>query len=322
MTLSPAYLIGRLAASIATLVGISLVVFAMVALAPGDPLSGLIRHGELTSDIILELRRQYGLDEPLLERYLRWAGAYIRGDWGTSSNSRIEVQTLVAQRLPVTLAVMGTAYLLAAMIAVPVGILAATRRYSLFDQLATGLTLMGNAVPSFFMGLLLILVFSHQLKWLPTIYASTIDTAQPGWFWTVLQSAVMPIAVLALAEAAQLTRHVRAAMLEVVGLDHVTTARAKGLAEPTIVRRHCLRMALIPVITIVALQIPHLFTGAIVTEQIFSVPGIGSLLISSMLSKDTSVVMAVVFAFAILTVACNMLTDVLYGLLDPRIGRT
>jgi peptide/nickel transport system permease protein len=208
---------------------------------------------------------------------------------------------------------------LAILIAMPVGIYAATRPYSLFDQVANTFAFIGFSLPTFFTGLLFILVFSITLDWLPFVYRS--DISATGWQWYVenARQAIMPITVLALFQAASLTRYVRSAMLDVIRLDYVTTARAKGLGERVVILKHVVRNALIPVVTLVALQMPGIFGGAIVTEQIFRIPGIGSLLISSILANDTPVVMAVTFVFACLVVFFNLIADILYGWLDPRI---
>ncbi|HEX2338324.1 MAG TPA: ABC transporter permease, partial [Hyphomicrobiaceae bacterium] len=205
------------------------------------------------------------------------------------------------------------------LIAMPVGIYAATRPYSLFDQVANTFAFVGFSLPTFFTGLLFILVFSITLDWLPFVYRS--DISATGWQWYVenARQAIMPITVLALFQAASLTRYVRSAMLDVIRLDYVTTARAKGLGERVVILKHVVRNALIPVVTLVALQMPGIFGGAIVTEQIFRIPGIGSLLISSILANDTPVVMAVTFVFACLVVFFNLIADILYGWLDPRI---
>jgi peptide/nickel transport system permease protein len=229
------------------------------------------------------------------------------------------VGALILQRLPTTLFVIGSAQLLAILIAMPVGIYAATRPYSIFDQIANTFAFVGFSLPTFFTGLLFILVFSIWLDWLPFVYRSDISAG--GWQWYVehVRQAIMPIAVLALFQAASLTRYVRSAMLDVIRLDYVTTARAKGLGERIVILKHVVRNALIPVVTLVALQMPSIFGGAIVTEQIFRIPGIGSLLISSILANDTPVVMAVTFVFACLVVVFNLIADILYGWLDPRI---
>jgi peptide/nickel transport system permease protein len=243
----------------------------------------------------------------------------LRGDWGYSFVSRVDVDRLILQRLPTTLFVLGTAYGLALLIALPVGVISAVRPYSLFDQIATTLAFVGHSLPTFFTGLLFILLFSLYLDWLPFIYSTTIEASGIRWVVDHLRQAAMPIAVLGLFEAASLTRFVRASMLDVIHQDFVTTARAKGLTERRTVLWHVLRNALIPVITIVALQLPGIFTGAVITEQIFRVPGIGSLLITAIQSTDTPVVMAITFVYSMLVVVFNLVADILYGFLDPRI---
>jgi peptide/nickel transport system permease protein len=242
-----------------------------------------------------------------------------QGDWGFSFVSRIDVDKLILQRLPTTLFVIGTAQILSILIAIPVGVFAATRPYSIFDQIASTLAFIGFSLPTFFTGLLFILVFSIYLDWLPFVYRSDLSATGWQWYWEHFRQAIMPVTVLALALAASMTRYVRSAVLDVIRLDYVTTARAKGLSERVVVVKHVVRNALIPVVTLVALQMPAIFGGAIVTEQIFRIPGIGSLLISSILANDTPVVMAVTFVFACLVVLFNLIADILYGWLDPRI---
>ena len=229
------------------------------------------------------------------------------------------MQQLILQRLLTTLFVLGSAYVLALLIALPVGILSAIKPYSFFDQLATTFAFIGYSLPTFFTGLLFILVFSIYLGWLPFIYSSTIEARGIAWVLEHLRQGAMPIAVLGLFEAASLTRFVRSSMLEVINQDYITTARAKGLSEYLTMLKHALRNALIPVVTVVALQIPTIFTGAVITEQIFRVPGIGSLLIASIESTDTPVVMAITFVYAALVILFNLMADIIYGLLDPRI---
>jgi peptide/nickel transport system permease protein len=201
-----------------------------------------------------------------------------------------------------------------------VGTLSALRPYSLFDQIATTLAFIGFSLPTFFTGLLFILLFSIYLDWLPFIYRADIAATGWQWYWEHLKQAIMPVTVLGLFQAATLTRFVRSAVLDVIRLDYVNTARAKGLSERVTLLKHVVRNALIPVITLVALQLPGIFTGAVITEQIFRVPGIGSLLISSILANDTPVIMAVTFVFSCLVVLFNLVADVLYGWLDPRIS--
>jgi len=313
------YLLRRFLITIPTLIGISLVLFTILAMAPGDPFEELALNPNIPAEVRLNLRHQFGLDDPIPVRYIRWFTSMLRGDWGYSFVSRVDVDRLILQRLPTTLFVLGTAYALALLIALPVGVISAVRPYSLFDQIATTFAFIGYSLPTFFTGLLFILVFSLYLDWLPFIYSTTIEASGVRWVVAHLRQAAMPIAVLGLFEAASLARFVRASMLDVIHQDFVTTARAKGLSERRTILWHVLRNALIPVITIVALQLPGIFTGAVITEQIFRVPGIGSLLITAIQSTDTPVVMAITFVYAVLVVIFNLLADIIYGCLDPRI---
>ncbi|MBI4641926.1 MAG: ABC transporter permease [Candidatus Tectomicrobia bacterium] len=314
------YLLRRLLISIPTLLGISLVLFTILASAPGDPFEELALNPNVPAEVRMNLRQKFGLDDPLYVRYFKWLKSMSQGEWGYSFVNRVAVENLILQRLPTTLFVLGTAYIIAVLIALPIGILSAVKPYSVFDQIATTFAFIGYSLPTFFTGLLFILFFSIQLNWLPFIYSSTID--EKGIYWVIehLRQAAMPISVLALFESASLTRFIRASVLEVIHQDFVTTARAKGLAERTTIIRHVLRNALIPVVTVVALQMPGIFTGAVITEQIFRVPGIGSLLISSIRSTDTPVVMAITFVYSVLVVTFNLVADIIYGILDPRIS--
>jgi peptide/nickel transport system permease protein len=260
-----------------------------------------------------------GIDDPIPVRYVKWASSMLRGDFGYSFRSKSPVIDLIRQRLPTTLYVIGTAYLLSVLIAIPVGVLSAIRQYSIFDNIATTFAFIGFSLPTFVTGILFILVFSVKLGWLPMIYRTTIETEGLAGLWEKGKQALMPIMVLGLFETAALTRYTRAAMLETIHQDYVRTARAKGLSERVVILRHALRNALIPVVTIVALSIPGIFTGAVITEQIFRVPGMGSLLISAIRDNDTPVIMAITIIFSALVVLFNLIADILYGVLDPRI---
>ena len=313
------YLLRRILIALPSLLGISVVLFTVLALAPGDPFEELATNPNVPAEVKQMLRLKFGLDDPVWQRYFRWLAAMLQGDWGFSFISRVDVDTLILQRVPVTLAVIGASQLLALGVALPVGIYSAVRPYSWFDRIASTLAFIGFSLPTFFTGLLLILLFSIKLDWLPFVYRADIAATGWRWYWENVRQAIMPVTVLALFQAASMTRFVRSAVLDVIRLDYVTTARAKGLGERTVLVKHVVRNALIPVVTLVALQMPAVFGGAIVTEQIFRVPGIGSLLISSILANDTPVVMSVTFVFACLVVLSNLIADVLYGWLDPRI---
>jgi len=313
------YILRRLMIAIPSLLGISLVLFVVLALAPGDPFGELATNPNVPPEVQAALRAKFGLDDPIYLRYLHWLSAMAHGDWGFSFVSRVDVDTLILQRLPATLYVIGSAQILALLIAIPVGVYAATRPYSLFDSLANTFAFIGFSLPTFFTGILFILIFSVKLDWLPFVYTDVPGTGIP-WLLETIRQAIMPVMVLGLFQAASMTRFVRSAMLDVIRLDYVTTARAKGLGQTKVIIKHVMRNAMIPVVTLIALQMPAVFGGAIVTEQIFRIPGIGSLLISSILANDTPVVMAVTFVFACLVVLFNLIEDVLYGWLDPRIS--
>jgi peptide/nickel transport system permease protein len=314
------YLIRRLLIALPSLLGISMILFTVLALAPGDPFGELTTNPAVPPEVAAALRAKFGLDDPVWIRYVHWLLAMLHGDWGFSFVSRMDVDKLILQRLPTTLIVIGSAQLLAVLVAVPVGVLAGTRPYSIFDQVANTLAFVGFSLPTFFTGLLLILIFSINLDWLPFVFRDDLNAT--GWRWLLeeLKQTIMPVMVLGLFQGASLVRFVRSAVLDVVRLDYVTTARSKGIGERRVISRHIVRTALIPVVTLVALQMPIVFGGAIVTEQIFRIPGIGSLLISSILANDTPVVMAVTFVFACLVILFNLIADVLYGWLDPRIA--
>jgi len=314
------YLMRRVLIALPSLLGISIVLFTVLAMAPGDPFEELATNPNIPPEVRLALRAKFGLDDPIWSRYLHWLFAMLHGDWGFSFVSRVNVDTLILQRLPTTLIVIGSSQLLAILVALPVGVLAATRPYSLFDQIANTLAFIGFSLPTFFTGLLLILVFSVQLDWLPFVYRADINATGWQFYWEHIKQSIMPVTVLGLFQGASLVRYVRSSVLDVIRLDYVTTARSKGIGERKVITKHVVRNAMIPVVTLVALQMPIVFGGAIVTEQIFRVPGIGSLLISAMLANDTPVVMAVTFVISALVVLCNLIADILYGWLDPRIA--
>ena len=314
------YILRRLLIALPSLLGISVVLFTVLALAPGDPFEELATNPNVPAEVRLLLRAKFGLDDPIWQRYFRWLSAMMQGDWGFSFISRVDVDKLILQRVPVTLAVIGASQILALLIALPVGIYSAAKPYSWFDRIASTLAFIGFSLPTFFTGLLLIYLFSITLGWLPFVYSSDISATGWHWWWEQLRQSIMPVLVLGLFQAASWTRYVRSAMLDVIRLDYVTTARSKGLKERVVVMKHVVRNALIPVVTLVAMQMPAVFGGAIVTEQIFRIPGIGSLLIDAILRNDTPVIMAVTFVFACLVILFNLIADLLYGWLDPRIS--
>jgi len=313
------YVLRRLLIAIPTLLLISFVIFAILAIAPGDPLAQFALNPAVPPEVRENIKRSLGLDQPWPIRYVKWLTAAMTGDLGYSFNSKVPVMGLIWQRLPNTLAVLGVAYVLSVLIALPIGVISAVKRYSFFDHAATTFAFIGFSVPTFFTGILLILLFSVKLHWLPFIYDSTLQMNSLEGVVAQLRQSIMPIAVLTLFQTATLARFVRSEMLENLPLDYVRTARAKGLRERFVVVGHVLRNSLIPVVTLVALGVPTIFAGALITEQIFRIPGIGALLIQSIQNSDIPVVMGTTFIFSVLVVAFNIVADMLYGVLDPRI---
>ncbi|MBT9245248.1 ABC transporter permease [Gemmobacter fulvus] len=329
------FTIRRLLLAVPVLLVISLVIFLLLDLAPGDPLNQVPLT--VPPEVRRQMRAALGADAPMAVRYLMWLkqffvieplhvlgqliGRDLLGDAPRilSWQSRAPVADVIAQRLPQTLMVIGSAYVLGVLIALPVGIYAACHPAGWFDQISTALAMIGFSVPTFFSGVLLILLFSVGLGWFPSVYDTTLRVTDWQSFGAQLRQMAMPVAVLALYNAAEISRYMRAAMLDTLGQDYVRTARAKGLSEQAVVLKHVLRNAMIPVVTVIAMGVPGIFGGAIITEQVFGVNGLGQLLISAMQAHDLPMVQTLTFLFAVLIVLFNLVADLLYGLLDPRI---
>lgn len=332
------YVIRRILTAIPTLIFISFVIFALLDLAPGDPTANLPQS--IPQEVKERIRTTLGMNDPFLVRYGKWAyqfmvveplnafekvtGARIGGAEDrlrlTSWTSRGKpVVDIIVERLPQTLWVVGSAYLLSVLIAVPMGIYAAVRQNSLFDHMASLIAVIGFSLPTFFTGVLLIQIFAVWLGWFPTLYNTTLRVNSMGTLQEQLRQMVLPIAVLAFFQMAATSRFTRSSVLENLRMDYVRTARAKGLGERVVVLRHVVRNSLIPVVTLVALGIPAIFGGAIVTEQIFAVNGIGQLLITSIQSNDIPVTQTCLMIYAVLVVVFNLIADITYGVLDPRI---
>lgn len=329
------YTLRRLVLAVPTLIAISFIIFALLDLAPGDPTANLPLT--IPPEIREEIRQSLGMGESFPVRYLKWCQQFFVNEplnlmeriFGieigeerlrvTSWATRSPVTDLIVERLPQTLWVVGLAYLVGIVIAVPLGILSACRQYSLFDQIASLVSMIGFSVPTFFTGIVLIVIFSVELQLLPSVYGTTHEVTDLESFLFHVKQMIMPVAVLALYNAAQMSRFVRASMLDNLHQDYVRTARAKGMPERVVILLHVLRNSLIPVVTVIALGIPQVLSGAIITEQIFRVNGIGQLLIVGIQSADIPLVQTLTFVFAVLVVLFNLLADLLYGLLDPRI---
>ena len=308
------YLIQRLAISAVTLVLISLIVFTGVRLIPGDP-ARVMAGTDADEAGLAEIRAKYGLNDPIPVQYLRWVGLALRGDLGESIRTRESVVKTVARKLPITVELACFAILIALTIAIPVGVLSAVRRNTFWDYLANSLSLCGLSVPSFWLGIMLILLLSVRLGWLPASgFVSFLQEPVAN-----LQRMMMPAFVLGTALAAVLMRQTRNSMIEVLSADYIRTAYSKGLAGRAVVFRHAIRNGLIPVVTILGLQTGALMSGAVVTEQIFVVPGFGRLIVEAVFTRDYPLVQGVVLITASSYVLINLLVDMSYTLLDPRI---
>jgi len=289
----------------------------------GNSLRSLVAgNPRITPEIIQKLERIYGMDKPLLVRYFYWLKAFVTGQWGYSREYHDSVLFLIRTRMSITLSLMGLSFLISVAVAIPVGVYSALKQYSFLDYAATGLAFFGMAMPVFWFGLMLMLLFGVKLGWLPIGGYSTqgMDTVNIFMrFLDHLKYLIMPAIVLGLQGMASWTRYTRSSLLEVLRMDYVRTARAKGLPERTVIYKHALRNALIPVITLLMLSIPGLFSGAVLTETVFSMFGIGRLLYTAILNSDTFLAMSTLMVLAILVVICNFAADLLYAIVDPRI---
>ena len=308
------FLVRRVAISIVTLFVISLIVFTGVRMIPGDP-ARVMGGTDADAAGLAEIRQKYGLDDPIPLQYLRWIGLALRGDLGESIRTRESVVWTVARKLPITIELAGLSLLIALAIAIPAGVFSAARRNTVWDLLANAVSLCGLSVPSFWLGIMLILFLSVRLHWLPA------SGFVPLWESPLgnLQRMIMPAFVLGAGLAAVLMRQTRNSMIEILSADYIRTAWSKGLAGRAVIFRHAFRNGLIPVVTILGLQTGALMGGAVVTEQIFVVPGFGRLIVEAVFTRDYPLVQGVVLITASVYVFVNLLVDVSYSLLNPRI---
>ena len=329
------YTIRRLMMAVPTLLMISFIIFLLLDLAPNDPTGNLPMT--ITPEVREKIRISLGLDEPIHIRYFLWLNQFfvneplnIMAEWGwvaenpdrlrvRSWATRSPVVDLIVERTPQTLWVVGMAFVVGIVIAVPLGVISAYKHYSWFDQMGTFISMVGFSVPTFLTGTVLIVIFSVYLGWLPSIYDTTHEVNDLSSFWYQVKQMIMPVMVLGLFNASQIARFMRASMLDNLSQDYVRTARAKGMKERVVLLVHVLRNSLIPVITVIALLVPQVFGGAIITEQIFKVNGLGQLLILGIQGADIPLVQTLTFIFAVLIVFCNLLADILYAIMDPRI---
>ncbi|MGA1832402.1 ABC transporter permease [Rhizobium wenxiniae] len=307
-------LIRRIASLIVTLLVVSLLIFTVMNLLPGDP-AAIMLGTSATPETLAALRTQMGLDEPLVVRYLAWLAGVLQGDLGQSYTYGVPVAGLILERLAVTLPLALMAVVMSVAIAVPLGVAAVRRHNGLFDYLAGAFSYVSIAVPAFWVGLLLIIAFSTKLGWMPA-------GGFPGWnagLWAGLAALLMPAIALALPQAGVLTRVARSAVLDVMGEDFVRTARAKGLSDRAAVWRHALPNALIPVVTMIGLQFTFLIAGAVLVENVFNLPGLGRLALQALSQRDIIVMQDVVLFFSALVIVMNFLVDLAYLVIDPRL---
>jgi peptide/nickel transport system permease protein len=310
-----AYILRRLVQSLFVIWGCATLVFFMLRMIPGDPVVQMLGP-EYTPEAAAALRTKLGLDQPLQIQYVRWFGNVMRGDLGGSIASGETVAGAIASGLPKTLSLAGLSFLMALIIAVPAGIIAGLRRNGLFDYAASTIAFVGVSMPSFWFGIILILIFAVRLRWLPAIGYSEI--AEDGvWEW--FQRLILPSLAIAAGYAAILMRFVRAGLLEVLGSDFVRTARAKGVREQSVVVRHALRNSLIPVVTVIGIQLALILSGTVVIETVFSIRGLGRILVGAIFDRDYPIVQGVILLISVIFVLANLVVDVVYTFLDPRI---
>jgi peptide/nickel transport system permease protein len=309
-----AFFLRRLVTLVPTLVFVSMLIFGLQQLLPGDP-AQILAGEEQNPEVIAHLREKLKLDKPLPVRYAYWVGGVLRGDLGESVRNQQPVLDLILQKLPVTLQLALMSMLIALLISIPAGVISAVRRGTFWDHGATVFALSGLSMPNFWLGIMMILLFSVQLGWLPASgYVSPFDDLSGN-----LAAMIMPAIVLGTSIAAVLMRHTRSSMLQVLAADYVRTARAKGLSERVVVVKHALRNALTPVITLAALELGALLSGAVLTEQVFTIPGFGKLIIDAVFNRDYAVVQGVVLVTATAYILLNLMADMAYFIFNPRL---
>lgn len=318
------YILRRLIQAVPLLLVISIIVFGLLQTAPGGPMGAYVRRGNFSEEDLRRIEENLGLNAPIYVQYGKWLQKVVQLDFGQSLSERRPVTEAIWDRLPNTLYLMGIAWMITILLAIPIGIIAALKQYSWFDHTVTGLTFVGQSVPIFWLGLILILIFYMTLdnpfsggSLLPAGGMYTLG--QDFSLWDRIKHLILPVTMLSASWVAWYTRFLRASMLEVIHADYVRTARAKGLREQVVVMRHVFRNAAIPLVTLMALDLPAIFAGALFTEVIFSWPGMGRLFFAAADRRDYPLLMAIIMITATLIVLSNLLADVLYSLLDPRI---
>jgi peptide/nickel transport system permease protein len=311
------YIVKRLLQAVPLLIGVSIIGFAMMHLAPGGPLAIYTLNPTITAQDIERIKHVFGLDQPLYIQYLKWAAGMFTGNWGNTFFGGRPVLDVIMERVPATLLLMGSGMSVAMVIGMLIGILGAVKRYSVFDYLATTGAMVTLSFPTFWFGLMMIFVFSLQLGWLPSGGMFTLGDDED--LLDLLEHLILPTVVLALVLVAQWSRYTRSSFLEVIHQDYIRTARSKGISGSRILFRHAFPNAVAPLIALAGIQLPWLFSGALVTETIFGWPGMGRLFVDSLTMKEYPVLMGMVMLTAMTVVMGNLLADVLNALIDPRI---
>ena len=326
----PAYIVRRLLQAIPLLLGILTLVFIIMHAAPGDP-TALYMNPSIAPEVLEQMRQNWGLDQPLHIQYVRWMKSFLTGDFGISLAQNRPVAAILAERIPNTLILSGVSLLLIFAIGITIGIIQAVRQYSALDNVLTFSALFIYSMPSFWLGLMLILIFAYkvyQVDWWPVFLRfpasgmTSVNYEMLG-FWAKfgdrLHHLVLPSIALGVSSAASIARYTRSSMLDVIRQDYIRTARAKGLPERTVILKHALKNALLPIITLLGLYLPFLFSGAVLVEHVFAWPGMGRTIVEAIYQRDYPVVMATTFVFAVMVVIANLIADLLYAVVDPRI---
>ncbi len=311
------YLFNRLLQTLLLLLGISLVSFVIISALPGGPLAAYESNPEFRAEDRARLAQQLGLDQPLPLRYLSWLNRVIQGDLGTSILTHQSVSQMILARLGNTLYLMGLAFFLTVLLSIPIGVLAATRHRSTFDYATSVITYLGLSVPTFWLGLVLIAIFAVGLRWMPA--GGMIQIGGAADLWDRIWHLILPIVTISFVQIGLFSRYLRAGVLDVLERDYVRTARSKGLSEPRVLSRHVLKNAMAPFVTVVALHLPEVVTGAVVTETVFSWPGMGRLFWESALRQDHPVLLGLLLLAAVFVAFSSLLADLLYGWLNPRV---
>jgi len=321
------YIVRRLLQAIPLLLLISVIIFFLLQMAPGGPLSlssQLESAALMSGEQYQRLRASMGLDVPMHIRYFRWLWNVLHGDFGYSLNTGRPTLIVVTERIPITLLITVTAWIIAIVLAVVIGVVAAMRPNTLFDYAATTFAFLGISTPRFWSAIMLLFIFTFRLRWLPSVGLYDARADYTGWaaIWDRILHLIMPVTVMVFYTFASLTRYVRSSMLDVLSADYLRTARAKGLAERGVIVGHALKNASLPVVTVLTLQIPHLVSGSAIVESIFAIPGMGRLYVESANYRDYPILLAIMMLLSVLIILSNLLADILYAVLDPRIRYT